>query len=95
MTAHAKAQHSAVAGDDQTTATPPRASRVLGAAIFYALLSLILLAPARQGLVEEWWLSLFQCIVFALAPLVPLLVFVCLQSVPLWRDYVAGPCGKP
>jgi hypothetical protein len=25
-----------------------------------------------------------------LAPLVPLLFFVCLQSVPLWRDEVAG-----
>jgi O-antigen ligase len=85
---------------------------MLAAAVFYALLSLIVLAPARQGLVEEWWVSLFQCMVFALAalwavegllggrwlvrehrllaPLVPLLVFVCLQSVPLWRDEVAG-----
>jgi O-antigen ligase len=85
---------------------------VLGATVFCALLLLIVLAPARQGLVEEWWASLFQCVVFALAalwavegllgggwlvrehrllaPLVPLLVFVCLQSVPLGRDEVAG-----
>jgi O-antigen ligase/Flp pilus assembly protein TadD len=112
MTAHAKAQHPAAAGDETTPGTRPHASRVLSAAIFYALMSLIVLAPARQGLVEEWWASLFQCVVFALAalwaiegllgggwfvrehrllaPLVPLLFFVCLQSVPLWRDEVAG-----
>jgi O-antigen ligase len=112
MTVHAKAQHLAVAGDDPTPGTRPRASRMLAAAIFYALLSLIVLALARQGLVEEWWGSLFQCVVFALAalwaveglldggwfvrehrllaPLVPLLVFVCLQSVSLWRDEAAG-----
>jgi O-antigen ligase len=85
---------------------------MLAAMIFYALLSLIVLAPAQEGLVEEWWVSLFQCAVFALAalwavegllgggwlvrehrllaPLVPLLVFVCLQSIPLGRDEVAG-----
>jgi O-antigen ligase len=42
---------------------------MLAAAIFYALLSLVVLAPAKQGLVEEWWGSLFQCAVFALAAL--------------------------
>jgi O-antigen ligase/Flp pilus assembly protein TadD len=42
---------------------------MLAAAIFYALLTLVVLAPARQGLVEEWWWALFQCAVFALAAL--------------------------
>jgi O-antigen ligase/tetratricopeptide (TPR) repeat protein len=80
--------------------------------IFYALLSLIVLAPAKYGLVQEWWMSLFQCCVFALAalwavegllgggwlvrehrllaPLLPLLIFVFLQSVPLGWEEVAG-----
>src|SRR5919107_4726378 len=69
MTAHAKAQHSAAAGDDPPQGTRPRASRILAATIFYALLTLVVLAPAKQGLVEEWWGSLFQCVVFALAAL--------------------------
>jgi len=112
MTANAKAQHTAAGGGPASAATRLRASRTLGAAVFYALLSLIVLGPARQGLVEEWWASLLQCVVFALAalwavegllggrwlvrehrllaPLVPLLVFVCVQSVPLWREEVAG-----
>ncbi len=112
MTSHAKARHSAVVGDDPTTGAWPRASRMLAAAIFYALLSLIMLAPAKDGLVDEWWVSPFQCAVFALAalwavegllsgkwfvrehgllaPLMPLLVFVFWQSVPLGRDEVAG-----
>ncbi|HEY0099889.1 MAG TPA: O-antigen ligase family protein [Pyrinomonadaceae bacterium] len=119
MTAHTGAQHPAVAGDDPTprtqpraSRTQPRASRTLAAVIFYALLSLIVLAPAKYGLVREWWVSLFQCVVFALAalwalegllgggwfvrehrllaPLVPLLLFVFLQSVPLGREEVAG-----
>ena len=55
MAPHSKARHSAVAGDDPTPRTWPRASRMLAAAIFYALLSLVVLAPAKQGLVEEWW----------------------------------------
>jgi O-antigen ligase/tetratricopeptide (TPR) repeat protein len=112
MTAHAEAQHPAVAGDGPTPRAHPRASRTLEAAIFYSLLSLIVLAPAKYGLVEAWWGALFQCGVFALAalwavegllggkwlvrehrllaPLVPLLVFVFLQSVHLGRDEVAG-----
>lgn len=113
MTAHTEAQqHPAVAGDIPTPRLRQRASRTLEAAIFYALLSLIVLAPARYGMVEAWWGSLFQCGVFALAalwavegllggrwlvrqhrllaPLVPLLVFVFLQSVPFGRDEVAG-----
>lgn len=69
MTPHAKAQHSAVAGDEPTPGMWPRASRRLAATIFYALLLLVVLAPAKQGLVEEWWGALFQCFVFALAAL--------------------------
>jgi O-antigen ligase len=89
-----------------------RASRLLGGLVFYALLSLVALAAVPYGTVEEWWESLFQCVVFALAaswavegllggrwlvrehlllaPLVPLLVFVFWQSIPVGRDSVAG-----
>jgi O-antigen ligase len=112
MTIYAKSQRSADARDNLTPLPWPKARGPLPATVFYALLSLIVLAPARQGLVEEWWASLFQCVVFALAalwavegllgggwlvrehlllaPLVPLLVFVCLQSAPLWLGEVAG-----
>ncbi|HEX8557494.1 MAG TPA: O-antigen ligase family protein [Pyrinomonadaceae bacterium] len=69
MAAQAQAQPHNVTGDDPTKETRPRASRTLAAVIFYALLSLIVLSPARHGLVDEWWTSLFQCVVFALAAL--------------------------
>ncbi|HEY0172753.1 MAG TPA: O-antigen ligase family protein [Pyrinomonadaceae bacterium] len=112
MTARSKAQPLAVEGDDPTAGTRPRASRALAAAIFYALLSLMVLSPVQYGLADESWGALFQCAVFALAalwavegllgggwlvrehlllaPLVPLLVFVFAQSVPVGREEVAG-----
>lgn len=112
MTPQIEAPLPAVAGDGPTPGMRSRASRTLAAVIFYALLTLIVLAPAKQGLVEEWWASLFQCVVFALAalwsvegllggrwlvrehwllaPLVPLLGFIFLQSIPVGRDEVAG-----
>lgn len=49
---------------------PPRrvrVSRLLDAAIFFALLSVVALAAVPYGTVEEWWESAFQCAVFALA----------------------------
>jgi O-antigen ligase len=50
-------------------ATHPRAVRLLEDVIFYALLSLVALTAIPYGTVEEWWESLFQCVVFALAGL--------------------------
>jgi O-antigen ligase len=46
-----------------------RAARLLGGVIFYALLALILMTAIPYGTVEEWWNSLFQCIVFVMAGL--------------------------
>jgi tetratricopeptide (TPR) repeat protein len=112
MTAYVETRPPAVAECDPAMATRPRAARLLEDAIFYTLLSLIALAAIPYGTVEEWWESLFQCVVFALAglwafegltagkwfvrehrlltPLVPLLGFVVLQTVPLGREEVAG-----
>jgi O-antigen ligase/Flp pilus assembly protein TadD len=46
-----------------------RVARLLGGVIFYALLALIPLTAIPYGTVEEWWNSLFQCIVFVMAGL--------------------------
>jgi O-antigen ligase len=54
-------------GDDSTPPGRARAARLLGGIVFYALLSLIALAAVPYGTVDEWWESLFQCVVFALA----------------------------
>lgn len=89
-----------------------RTACVLEAVIFYTLLALILLTAVPYGTVDAWWMSAFQCVVFALgavwalegllsgrlfvrehrllAPLVPLLGFVFLQSIPFGRVEVAG-----
>lgn len=48
---------------------PARASsisRVLSRVIFTALLSIIVLTAIPYGTVERWWVSLFECAVFAL-----------------------------
>ncbi len=45
------------------------AARKLGSAIFYALLTLIALAAIPYGTVEPWWQALFECVVFVLAAL--------------------------
>lgn len=46
-----------------------RTARILSRAIFFSLLTLILLVAIPYGTVEPWWEALFECIVFALAAL--------------------------
>jgi O-antigen ligase/Flp pilus assembly protein TadD len=46
-----------------------RAAHLLGGVIFYVLLALIPLTAIPYGTVEEWWKSLFQCVVFMMAGL--------------------------
>src|SRR5712692_4961282 len=45
------------------------AARLLGNAIFYTLLTLIALVAVPYGTVEPWWQALFECVVFVLAAL--------------------------
>ena len=46
-----------------------RAARLLGSAVFYALLALIALVAIPYGTVQPWWQALFECAVFGLAAL--------------------------
>lgn len=46
-----------------------RAARLLGSAVFYALLGLITLVAIPYGTVQPWWQALFECAVFGLAAL--------------------------
>ena len=47
----------------------PQLARLLGKAIFFALLALIAWVAVPYGTVEPWWQSLFECAVFGLAAL--------------------------
>jgi O-antigen ligase len=47
-------------------ASATRISRVLGRVIFTALLAVIVLTAIPYGTVERWWVSLFECAIFAL-----------------------------
>jgi O-antigen ligase/Flp pilus assembly protein TadD len=92
--------------------TRERAARLLRGVIFWVLLSLVPLTAVPYGTVDEWWQSLFQCVVLAsaalwaiegllggkwfvrehrlLVPLVPLLIFIFAQVLPLGTAEVAG-----
>lgn len=69
MTTYVEARHLTVTGDDLTRPSSARTARALEGAIFYVLLSLVALAAIPYGTVHEWWDSLLQCVVFALAAL--------------------------
>lgn len=69
MTAQMEARPLSVTGDDLTRPASASTARALEGAIFYVLLSLVALAAVPYGTVHEWWDSLLQCIVFALAAL--------------------------
>jgi tetratricopeptide (TPR) repeat protein len=89
-----------------------RTSHLLDRVIFLTLLALIPLTAIPYGTVEEWWESLFESIIFALAalwivegllggrwftrehrlliPLLVLLIFVLVQTIPFGRAEVQG-----
>src|SRR5258708_21346941 len=46
-----------------------RPAAPLGNAIFYTLLTLIALVAIPYGTVEPWWQALFECVIFVLAAL--------------------------
>ncbi|MET0623681.1 MAG: O-antigen ligase family protein [Pyrinomonadaceae bacterium] len=69
MATHLEARPLSVTGDDLTRRVSARTARALDGAIFYVLLSLVVLAAVPYGTVHEWWDSLLQCVVFALAAL--------------------------
>src|SRR5260370_22838384 len=46
-----------------------QAARFLGSTIFSSLLALIALVAIPYGTVEPWWQALFECVVFVLAAL--------------------------
>jgi O-antigen ligase/tetratricopeptide (TPR) repeat protein len=102
----------ALTGAGVSFAARERVARALGGAIFWMLLAAVPLTAVPYGTVDEWWDSLFQCVVLSaaalwavegllsgkwfvrehglLVPLVPLLVFVFSQTVPLGVVEVAG-----
>ena len=54
-------------GHAGATSAQTRIARLLGAAIFFSLLGLIVITAVPYGTVEAWWKALFVCAVFVLA----------------------------
>ena len=65
-----------VVGSSTSRSRHERAARLLGSAIFYGLLGLIVLVAIPYGTVQPWWQAFFECAVFGLAALWIIEVFL-------------------